>query len=320
LSGVRLKEDILGTLFGIAEHVYKVWRKIPKTKILSQEVTINVPESTVDYTLAARIPKDFRSMRRLIKISAPSIIRVSASSLSPLPGTIRSAVKKAVYDDDSVVYALVPELIPKETELISMTINYKIDDISVLNDLVSRTKAHEPSGSDLNEYWLSAQLKHPKVLVDRFGRFDLNDVDVTIDVGVHNELKNAIPKSLTRRLKAFFDVMRETDPRKQYRAIPQLRRLAMQKTAGKEFKIIFDLDSLFLPGTFSKFIDVKRDFRYSGCYRGSECFELPVQIIPKKMNVISRADLTLEKPAADGILVYKNHLFTEEIRRLMIGI
>jgi len=198
-----------------------------------------------------------------------------------------------------------------------MTVSYRIDDVSLLDDLVDRKKAHEPSGPESNEYWMTAQLKHPRVLIDRFGRFDLRDVDVTVDVGVHNELKATIPKPFIRRMKEFFDIMAETDPRQQFRAIPRLRRLTKGKTAGREFKILVDLESLFMPGTFSKYVEVFKDFRYSNCYKGKEFFELPIQIIPKKMNVISRTDLTLEKPAADGILVYRNNLFIDAIKEII---
>jgi len=308
-----MEKDLLKSLFGVAEYVYKIWEKIPKTKILNQETTINVPESVVEYTLAVRIPSKFRSVRKTIEISAPSIIRVSASSLHPFPRTVREAISKFQYEDGHIAYVLFPELLPPESDLISISVSYSVDDISLLDDLVHRTKGHEPGGAEKNEYWMHAALKHPKVLDDKFGRFDLRDVDVTVDVGVHNELKTTIPRPFIRRLKMFFDAMKETDPRRQYLALPQLRRLAREKTAGREFKILVDLESLFLPGTFSRYIEVSKDFRYSTCYKGKECFELPIQIIPKKVNVISRTDLTLEKPAADGILVYRNNLFIEAI-------
>lgn len=308
---------MLKSLFGVAEYVYKIWEKIPKTKILNQEITMNVPESIVNYTLAASIPSNFRSVRKPIEISAPSIIRVSASSLHPFPRVVREAIKKFQYDDGHIVYVLFPELLPKDSDLISITVSYRITDISLLDDLVDRKRAHEPSGVERNEYWMSAQLKHPKVLDDRYGRFDLRDVDVTVHVGVHNELKTTIPSPFIRRLKTFFDVMSESDPRQQFKAIPILRRLAKEKTAGREFKILVDLESLFMPRTFSKYVDVLKDFRYSDCYKGKEFFELPIQIIPKKMNVVSRADLTLEKPAADGTLVYKNTLLIDAIEAVI---
>jgi len=320
LSGVeRMSEDLPKMLFGIAEQVYKIWEKIPKIKILNQEATINVPESVVEYTLAVSIPSSFRSIRKPIEISAPSIVRVSAAALNPLPRTVREAIKKFQYGDGRVAYALFPELLPSDTDKISVSTTYQIDDPGLLDDLVDRTKGHEPGGPERNEYWMSAQLKHPKVLRDSFGRFDLRDIDVTVDVGVHNELKNTIPPAFISRLKTFFGVMAERDPRRQHMAIPKLRQLAKEKTAGREFKILVDLEALFMPGTFSKYVDVLRDFRYSDCYKGKECYELPIEMIPKKMNVISRADLTLEKPAAEGTLIYKNNRFIEAIKKVLSG-
>ena len=312
-----MEKEKAKALFGIAEYIHKVWEKIPRTKILNQETTINVPESVVDYDLAVKIPPSFRSVRKPIQISAPSIVRVSASSLHPFPRTVREAIRKVEFEDGRIVYALVPKFLPPDCDLISISVSYRIDDVSILDDIVDRKKAHEPSGADKNEYWMTAQLKHPKVLVGRFGRFDLRDVDVTVDVGVYNELKTGIPPDLTRRLGIFFDIMGETDPRQQWRAIPKLRSLAKTKTVGREFEIIVDLESLFMPGKFSKYVDVIKDFRYSSCYKGRAFYELPIQIIPKKMNVISRTDLTLEKPAADGTLIYKNNLFVQAIKGIV---
>lgn len=313
-----MEAELAIALFKVAEYVHKIWEKIPKTKILNQEITINVPESIVVYNLAVKIPPNFRSIRKPIEISAPSIVRLSASSLHPFPRTVTEATKELVYPDGHRAYALFPEFLPPECDLISLTTSYRIGDPSLLDDLVDRAKGHEPSGPEKNEYWMHAQLKHPKVLHDSgFGRFDLHDVDVTVDVGVHNELKATLPPAFISRLKTLFSVMAERDPRRQHMAIPKLRRLAKEKTAGREFKILVDLEALFMPGAFSKYVDVLKDFRYSDCYKGKECYELPIEIIPKKVNVISRADLTLEKPAAQGTLIYKNNLLVEAINNIV---
>jgi hypothetical protein len=202
--------------------------------------------------------------------------------------------------------------------MISVTTKYHITDATIIDDLVDRKWAHEPSGPERNQYWMSAVLRHPKALSDEahYGRFDLEDVDVTVDVGVHNELKT-IPSALVQRVKAFFDVMSITDPRQQFKALPRLRQLALAGTAGKEFKILVDVESLFEPDEFSKYVDVVQDFRYSTCYKGKEFYELPIPMIPKKMNVISRANLTLEKPTAQGNLIYKSTIFVDAIRGIV---
>jgi hypothetical protein len=308
--------DISKVLFKVAEYVYKAWKAIPRTRILNQEATINVPESTIEYTLAASIPTNFRSVRKPIELSAPSIVRVSASALNPFPRTVREAIKQFEYSDGRIGYALFPEFLPPETDKVSMSVTYQIDG-TVIDDLVDRKGAHEPGGNERNEYWMTAVLKNPKPLRDSFGRFDLRSVDVTVDVGVHNELRNTLPSALVSRLKTFFSVMAEKDPRRQHLAIPRLRQLAMGGTAGREFKVLVDLEGLFMSQAFSRYVDVFQDFRYADCYKGKECYEMPLEIIPKKMNVISRADLTLEKPAANGTLIYKSNLLTEAIKEIL---
>ena len=312
-------EEIAKRLFEIPGLLYRTWKNIPRTEILNQESTISVPESTVEYSMFIKIPPEFRSIRKPIEISEPSITRISTSSLHPFPQTIRDAVKKVVYGDGKVSYALFPWLVPPECDLISMTVWYKIADLAIVDDLVDRKGAHEPSGADRNEYWMSAKLKHPKALSDyaRFGKLDLRDVDVTVDVGVHNELKATIPTALVQRLKTFFDIMGETDPHQQFKALPKLRQLALSGTAGREFKILVDLEALFFPEEFSKYVDVVKDFRFSTCYKGKEFYELPVPMIPKRMNIVSRADLTLEKPAVEGTLIYKSNLFVDAIKKVV---
>lgn len=297
-------------VFGIAKHITDLWAKIPKTEILNQEASINVPESTVEYSLAIRIPTNLRSIRKKIEFPVPSITRITTTSLSPMPRSIRGAVKKLPSGEG---YVLFPKLLPPDSEIISMSITYELQDLSLIDDLVHRTQTHEGGGTEQDEYWMHAQLKHPKVLAERFGRFDLRDVAVTVDVAVHNELRLAIPGPFITRLKIFFDLLKETNPRQQFKVIPTLRRLAKHKTAGREFEIFKDLDALFVPSEFSKFLEVFKDFRYSTCYRGREYFELPIEKIPKKMEVVSRADLTLDKPASDGILLYKRDSLMETL-------
>lgn len=310
-----MDEKGLEGLFRIPALLHELWKKIPRTEILNQESTIEVPESTAEYSMFIKIPPDFRSLRKPIKIDEPSITSISVSSLHPFPQTLRNVVTKRVDEGGKVVYLLFPELLPSACDMISMTTKYSIAGTSIVDDLVDRKSAHEPSGPERNEYWMSAKLKHPKALSDEahYGRFDLSDVDVTVDVGVHNELKT-IPSALVQRVKAFFDIMGEIDPRQQYKAVPRLRQLALAGTAGKEFKILVDVEALFVPEEFSKYVDIAKDFKYSTCYKGKEFYELPIPMIPKKMNVISRANLTLEKPTAEGTLVYKSTMFIDAIK------
>ena len=313
---MNMEEQPFEGLFRIPAFLYDLWKKIPRTEIVNQESTIDVPESIAEYSMFLKIPPDFRSIRRVIEFNQPDITSISVVSLHPFPHTLRNVVTE-VASGGVTKYLLFPEQVPQDCDMISVNTKYRVD-TSIIDDLVDRKCAHEPSGPERNQYWMSAKLKHPKALSENahYGRFDLEDVDVTVDVGVHNELKT-IPSALVQRVKAFFEVMKITDPRQQFKALPRLRKLALEGTAGREFKILVDVESLFEPEEFSKYVDVVKDFRYSTCYKGKEFYELPIPMIPKKMNVISRANLTLEKPTAEGNLIYKSTIFVDAIRGIV---
>jgi hypothetical protein len=263
--------------------------------------------------MAIKIPKNLRTIRNKIEIIAPQITRISTSSLSPVPRSIHGAIKK---NSDGTGFDFYPKLLPSDAEIISLSLTYELQNYSLIEDLVHTANTREASGPEQNEYWMHAQLKHPKILATNFGRFDLRDVAVTVDVAIHNELKVSIPGSFIKRLKIFFDLLNERNPREQFRVLPALRKLSKSDTAGRELDIFKDLEAMFIPTEFSRFLDVVNDFRYSTCYRGRESFDIPMERIPKKMEVISRADLTLEKPASEGTLIYKKSTFTDALKQI----
>ena len=90
---------VANDFFKISNYILQIWKKIPRIKILNQEATINVPEATVEYTIAVSVPSSFRSIRKPIEFKSLSINQVTAVSLHPFFGTIRDAVKQYKYED-----------------------------------------------------------------------------------------------------------------------------------------------------------------------------------------------------------------------------
>jgi len=56
------------------------------------------------------------------------------------------------------------------------------------------------------------------------------------------------------------------------------------------------------PQTFRTFLKVERDFYYHDCLRGADYYAAPFPTWPKFMIVITRTNLSLNKPAAEGFL------------------
>ena len=77
--------------------------------------------------------------------------------------------------------------------------------------------------------------------------------------------------------------------------------------------------SIFLkPQKFISYIinDPISDFRLHDCKWGEILFRaLGMVTLPKAMNVTSRTDLTLNKPAASGSMTYESGKFSKEIKK-----
>ena len=96
-----------------------------------------------------------------------------------------------------------------------------------------------------------------------------------------------------------------------------MRVVRKRKAKGKELlEILRRMQKLFSSRVFRNFVDVKRDFRYYDCLRGTDYYSLPFPTWPKFMTVISRTNLDLRKPAAVGILEYKRKDFRKAVEKI----
>lgn len=202
--------------------------------------------------------------------------------------------------------------------LFLLDVEYTLSSPGFLDALVDRNVPREAPKGDSSEYWLEAQLKHPKALKVDYGRFDLRDLDFEVDVGIAEHLKTVIPGSLIRELEASVALLRETDTHKKG-VLARAHTVAMrQRGSGSTTELLGSLQALFLPDAFRKFVDVRQDFRYGGCERGLSLYDtLPIPTWPRTMKVVSRTDLSLDLPAAHGILEYKKDDFLTRVEQVV---
>lgn len=164
---------------------------------------------------------------------------------------------------------------------------------------------------------MSAQLKHVGVLKKNYYSVNLRDVPFIVDVAIHHDVRITVPGIYRKQLETFVEITKKKGRSEKYKDLMQLQRLQKLKYGGVELATLRDLFELFTPTRFRQFIEVLRDFYYSDCMRGSDFYDtLPFPTWPKTMKVISRTDLNLDKPAADGTLVYRYNDFISEIKKL----
>ena len=146
---------------------------------------------------------------------------------------------------------------------------------------------------------------------------DLLDIPFGVNVAVHQDIKTKFPTRRQRELELIAKWAHELDRNRKRLLTHEHLRLKRQRPKEKDItKILNDLQILFTPLRFKSFIDVMKDFYYSDCFRGADFYDqIPFRTFPKWMAVISRTDLSIEKPASEGELVYKKAIFQEAVEK-----
>lgn len=278
--------------------------------IESQEVTIRCPEQVEVVSVAFK--------------AKPGILgkKVRVGGGKPKRAHLRPLIGLSEAPPDSV--SLYDQGFEIRTDYLTgdglflLDVEYALSSPGFLDALVDRNVPREAPKGNCSEYWLEAQLKHPKALKVDYGRFDLRDLDFEVDVGIAEHLKTVIPGSLIRELEASVALLQETDIHKKA-ALARTHTVAMrQRGSGSTTELLGSLQSLFLPDAFREFVEVRQDFRYGDCKRGLSLYDtLPIPTWPRTMRVVSRTDLSLDLPAAHGILEYKKDDFLSRVEGVL---
>jgi len=197
-----------------------------------------------------------------------------------------------------------------------LKIQSEIENPKLLDIIIdARSKLDDPN-REVRRYWMHAQLKFLSALEKYFSSFKIEDWEFKVDVGVYEDIKISLPKEFERELEVILEWVKEKDrERKQKLSWAHLRIIKGRKRKDI-LKILKDLQRIFLPSNFRRFIDVKKDFRYHDCIRGVDYYNFPFPTWPRFMTVISRTDLTLEKPAAVGLLEFKRSEFRKNVENI----
>lgn len=276
--------------------------------ILGQELTIFCPDNAMKHSMYFGARKSLLGNRKF-----PGKVRnVELKSMIP-PRPIYDAVRM-LPDGFEIVYKYLPPNVDKYL----LEVEYEIEDHNFVRSLVNTEKAREQSTDNAREYWMAAQLKCLKPLEDeKYYGINIKDLDVIVNVATHQDVKTNIPGSFKREVKIAVEWMKSRNREEKHRL--SMKHIGMKSTRPSQkdiFTVLGDLQKVFLSRKFKRFIDVGQDFRYHDCIRGREFYDAPFPTWPKNMDIISRVNLSLEKPAAEGTLTYKHENFKEEIERI----
>lgn len=194
-----------------------------------------------------------------------------------------------------------------ESDSFLLEVDYEINGYEVQKSLVSTNSQADTMGQeDEDRYWVHASLRNTKALRLEYGELNLQDIDVTVDVGVYERLKTAIPSTFLRRFEALGQTIGEENPREKWRHLMNYLNLAKTKSSSHDLAMLNEMRSIFTTQNFRPFVKIERPFRYYAAVPGRSGTGILDISVPKFVQVVSRTDLSLNKPVADGVLIYKS--------------
>lgn len=279
-------------------------------RIVSEEITIKCPEETEVVSIAFEPHAGVLGQKVKFPLGKPE--RAHLRALEGSSEGLQNAL--AIHDNGFEIRTRGMG----SSRLFLLEVEYDIEHPRLLDGLIQRNTPAETPKSKSTEYWLHAELRHPAALKTRYSRFDLQDLEFAVDVGIAENVKTVLPKSLVKELETSVALLESRDKiRKRVLADEHLR--AMDLRGGEStVRLLGNLQSVFVPTAFRRFVEVKRDFHYGDCERGVSLYDtLPIPTWPRSMKVVSRTDLSLERPASQGTLVYKRDAFQKRVQELL---
>jgi hypothetical protein len=307
----RMSLSAISRIFKVTEVIDRILLESKAFNITSKDFQLKSLEGTLEYSVVVSPKSSLKiksisfkdiDLRRILITSSPGFSEVKGSISRIEEGLTRGFILDPTKLDPSAKEFLFRFEIESEIE-------------PFMKELVRRDHQIDSVGEESNTYWLHAQLKELQLFKEALRKLNLLDIPFIVNVGVHQDIKMKFPTRRQKELEIIAQWARELDRERKRRL--SFEHITLKRTRPKEKEItqlLRDLQALFMPQTFKSFIDVRKEFHYSECFQGTDFYdEIPFRTYPKWMSVLSRTDLSLEKPAAEGELVYKRKRFQDAI-------
>lgn len=294
----------VSAILGLAE---RIWEHVRTVKPQTTSLKIRCPERVAEYAFAFN-PNTLR--KRIVpklKLEIPTITSLEVVSLSSLK-RVTGVVEKT---PDGYVLRL--DKLPRSPKGFLATADFLVQDPGSIGLLVeTNSKADRVGVGDVDEYWLHAQLKYPKALKWAYSEVEVKDLDVGVDVGVYEALRIVLPERIPRTMEALRNLIREKDPHQLWKRAMEYSRVARGSEAEYVEKLQ-EVRRIILSDEFRTYVDVERDFRYLQTVPSLHPTDSEGFLgVPRFAHVLARANLDLEAPAAEGVLVYKSGEFQKK--------
>lgn len=307
------KEIVIKTFHSMVKQIGNLEKSMENGfKIDGCSMTVLCAENLQKYSLSLT-PKKRLFGRNLIEFKGGTPVNISLVQFRGLDPMDR-AIKRTPEGFSIDLNALTSD------DLYTLDVDYRFEDNRLIDSLVERIIPKDaPSDPDdhAREYEMSAQLKHLDVLRERYYNVTLKDLEFSVDVSVYQDINTKVPSIFREQLEAIVNLSKKKGRADKYKQFQKLYQLQQKSYGGETMEILDHLHEIFTPKKFKKYVEISKDFKYKNCIRGSDYYDnLPFPTWPKSMKVTSKTQLNYNKPAAEGLLVYKQSDFISELDKI----
>jgi hypothetical protein len=317
LEEIVLSETIKASFTPLMQKLMRTGSKVidllkSDFSIEGQEVTFLCPENLQKWSIVFTCKKGLLGQKKIFKV--PNLSKVRLKSLIPLKDLTNEGIR--LIEDGGFELLYSPLL---KDSLYLLEVELDIDNPRLIEGIVHRRVQREVPHLDKREYWMHAQLRFVDVFEKFFSNLSLENIDFNVNVGVHQDIKASIPSVFQKELELIVKWIETSDREMKRRLTVEHLRMKRKRGVIKRKHLLMllgELQDIFLPSTFRKFVEVKKDFYYHDCLRGHDYYTMPFPTWPKFMTVVSRTDLTLDQPAAAGVLEFKQKDFKHNVEKI----
>lgn len=277
----------------------------PETK----SVRYNYREATSEITFLLHVPDNRK--RKFGKVKIPVSEGYRLKGLFSLPEYNRVG---AAYTSNDGYISFNPKELPNQDEYI-VTLNGAVEP-QTLEEIVHLKAPEDPTRTEEEDsYWVHSAIKRPGVMKEVYDDMQVDNVDISLKVGVQRCFSNGIPEDVLNvfdRTRELLEASNEND-RNQIVVASRRRYQARRDLSTSPAKAADIVRSLATAENIQDFIRVEDPFRERNINPGT-----PEQnIFPETVSVDVTTDLNLDRQAADGDIIFKKKKFEEFVEGKM---
>jgi len=269
----------------------------------TRSVRYNYREANSEMTFFIRVP-DSRK-RQFGKVKIPLADGYRLKGMFSLPDYKRV---NASHTSREGYITFNPKELPNQNEFI-VTLRGDVEP-DTLNEIVHLKSPEDPTRTEEEDsYWIHSAIKRPGVMKEVYDDMQVDNVDISMNVGVQRCFSNSIPKdvlSIFDRTKELLEASNEHDRNKIVTASKR-RYEARQNLSTSPAEAADIIRSLATAEHLQDFIDIEDPFRERNINPGT-----PKQnLFPETVSVDVTTDLHLDRQAANGDIVLQKKDFQE---------